>query len=92
MPPKCVIDALPLPCLRLKNAMTETGVEVRMAVLRNCEAALVKHAFHAYHRQQNNWWPNTLLIRYNALLHHGTNDNARRLCLVQHDMTTQDLE
>ena len=84
MAPKCAIVALPRPCVNLKNSMTEMGVEVSMEGLRGCEAALVNKAFNAYHRQLQNWWPETLLIRYNDLEHQGGHDDARRQCLVRY--------
>eukprot|EP00959_Pyramimonas_sp_CCMP1952_P152396 3188608-Pyramimonas_sp.AAC.1 len=45
--------------------------------------ALVKGAFKAYHRQLTNWWPDTLLIRYDELSK-GANDDDRRECLVMY--------
>ena len=39
MPPKCAIDALPLPCLKLKKSMTDAGVEISIVNLRRCEAS-----------------------------------------------------
>eukprot|EP00959_Pyramimonas_sp_CCMP1952_P107221 2241874-Pyramimonas_sp.AAC.1 len=58
------------------------GDDVSLEGLRGCEGPLIRNAFDAYHHQLKNWWPETLYMRYNELLHPGTNDDSRRQCLV----------
>jgi len=54
MPPKTAMGELPPPCVKLKNALTELGVDVSVEGLRGCEGALVRNAFDSDHRQLNN--------------------------------------
>ena len=88
MAPKCAMSALPPPCEQLKDSMLEMGSEVSLDGLRahverhrNC---LVHNAFNAYQRQLLNWWPETLLTRYNELPRQRGADDARRQCLTRY--------
>ena len=88
MAPKCAMSALPPPCEQLKKSMQDMGAEVsldglRRYILRHGNA-LVRGAFDAYHRQLANWWPDTLLTRYNELPRTKGADDARRQCLTRY--------
>ena len=88
MAPKCAMSALPPPCEQLKKSMQDMGAEVsldglRIYVVRHGNA-LVRGAFDAYHRQLANWWPDTLLTRYNELPRTKGADDARRQCLTRY--------
>ena len=67
--------------------MAEIGFDITVEGLRSYISkqgyALVECSFKAYRRQLENWWPDTLLIRYNALAKEG-NDDARKACLVRY--------
>ena len=88
MAPKCAMSALPPPCEQLKKSMLDMGAEVSLDGLRGYAVrhgnALVRGAFDAYHRQLANWWPDTLLTRYNELPRQRGADDARRQCLVRY--------
>ena len=88
MAPKCAMSALPSSCEQLKNSMLEMGAEVNQDGLREYVVrhgnALVHSAFHAYQRQLLNWWPETLLARYNNLPRQRGDDDARRQCLARY--------
>ena len=83
MAPKCDMSALPPPCEQLKKSMLELGAEVSVEGLREhvdrYGSGLVRSAFNAYQRQLLNWWPETLLTRYNELPRQRGADDARRL-------------
>ena len=88
MAPKYAMSALPPPCEQLKNSMLEMGAEVSLDGLRehverhgNC---LLSNALNAYQRQLLNWWPETLLTRYNEFPRQRGADDARRQCLVRY--------
>ena len=88
MAPKSAMSALPPPCEQLKKSMQDMGAEVsldglRIYVVRHGNA-LVRGAFDAYHRQLANWWPDTLLTRYNELPRTKGADDARRQCLTRY--------
>ena len=88
MAPKCAMSALPPPCEQLKKSMLDMGAEVSLDGLRGYAVrhgnALVRGAFDAYHRQLANWWPDTLLTRYNELPRTKGADDARRQCLTRY--------
>ena len=88
MAPKCAMSALPPPCEQLKKSMLDMGAEVSLDGLRGYAVrhgnALVRGAFDAYHRQLANWWPDTLLTRYNELPRQRGADDARRQCLARY--------
>ena len=71
MAPKCDMSALPPPCEQLKKSMLELGAEVSVEGLReNVDkhgSGLVHRAFNAYQRQLADWWPDTLVTRYNEV-------------------------
>ena len=88
MAPKCAMSALPPPCEQLKKSIVDMGAEVSLDGLRGYVVrhgnGLVHSAFDAYHRQLMNWWPETLLTRYNELPRKRGADDARRQCLVRY--------
>eukprot|EP00959_Pyramimonas_sp_CCMP1952_P056315 1176179-Pyramimonas_sp.AAC.1 len=67
MAPKCAMSALPPPCEQLNKSMLELDAEVTLDGLRGYVAGhgrvSVRRTFHAYHGQQMNWWPETLVQR-----------------------------
>ena len=77
MPPEIAMDALPPPCLAMKNAMVLMGGEVSVESSRRCASGVVLSAFNAYRRQLQNWWPDTLYVRYSKM-----SDDGKRQCLV----------
>ena len=88
MAPKCAMSALPPPCEQLQNSMLDMGAEVSLDGLREYidrrGNGLVHYAFNAYQRQLLNWWPETLLTRYNEFPRQRGADDARRHCLVRY--------
>ena len=82
------MSALPPPCEQLKKSIVDMGAEVSLDGLRGYVVrhgnGLVHSAFDAYHRQLMNWWPETLLTRYNELPRKRGADDARRQCLVSY--------
>ena len=88
MAPKCAMSALPPPCEQLQNSMLDMGAEVSLDGLREYidrrGNGLVHYAFNAYQRQLLNWWPETLLTRYNELPRKRGADDAMRQCLVRY--------
>ena len=82
------MSALPPPCEQLKKSIVDMGAEVSLDGLRGYVVrhgnGLVHSAFDAYHRQLMNWWPETLLTRYNELPRKRGADDARRQCLVRY--------
>ena len=88
MAPKCAMSALPPPRDLLEKSMLEMGAEVDLDGLRAYAVrhgnVLVHDAFNAYHRQLMNWWPDTLLTRYNELPRTKGADDARRQCLTRY--------
>ena len=77
MPPKIAMDALPPPCLAMKNAMVLMGGEVSVESSRRCASGVVLSAFKAYRRQLQNWWPDTLYAQYSEMT-----DDGKRQSLV----------
>ena len=67
--------------------MAEIGFDMTVEGLRSYigkkgidrQYALVECAIKAYRRQLENWWPDALLIKCNAM---GKDDHGKRQCLV----------